>query len=130
MAGRVLYVASFGNWRGRGPLSVCIDEVGLSRRTCLVRLFRADIWGNKAVFAEVQERNSFICWPIVHPYTERSVPQYSACVYYINRYSIQYLYVVSVFVACKVTGAHTHFTSPENVLCILRGEGGGGWNIV
>ncbi len=87
MAGRVLYVASLGNWRGRRPLSACIDEVGLSRRTCSVRLFRADIWG-KAVFAKVQERNSFICWPIVHPYTERSVPQYSAFVYYMYRHSI------------------------------------------
>ena len=107
---------------GRRPLSVCIDEVGLSRRTYSVRLFRADIWGNKAVFAEVQERNSFICWPIVHPYTERSVPQYSACVYYMNRCSTMASFC---FCCCKVTGAHTHFTSPEYVLCILRGEGGG-----
>ncbi len=81
MAGKVLYVASLGNWRGRRPLSACIDEVGLSRRTYSVRLFRADIWGNKAVFAEVQERNSFICCAPIHR-AERTTVQ-CICLLYV-----------------------------------------------
>ncbi len=118
MAGRVLYVASLGNWRGRRPLSACIDEVGLSRRTYSVRLFRADIWGNKAVFAEVQERNSFICWPIVHPYTERSVPQNSACLYYINRYS-----TMSSVCFCCMQGDRRAYTFHLSRKCAVKGEG-------